>query len=143
MSDPSAGSPAPMFPVLWPGSSQKSLVIASLGKILDTLGTSGWESLHPGVHFHWLYRDGEHGAAAAVIRFEPGARVPAHEHCGFEHIFVLQGSQTDENGKLNSGGLMVHAPGTRHSIFSEEGCLVLAIYEKRPEFDLTPEQLPA
>ena len=30
---------------------------------------------------------------------------------------------------------MVHAPGTRHSIFSEEGCLALAIYEKRPDFD--------
>jgi hypothetical protein len=30
--------------------------------------------------------------------------------------------------------LMVHAPGTRHSIVSQEGCLVLAIYEKRAQF---------
>jgi hypothetical protein len=26
--------------------------------------------------------------------------------------------------------LLIHAPGTRHSIASAEGCVVLAIYEK-------------
>ena len=135
MSDTSAGSPGPFNPIWRPSSTQSSLIIPNLSNILDTLGALRWHSLHPGVHFHWLYCDGDHGAAAALIRFEPGARVPIHEHRGFEHILVLSGSQTDENGKLAKGGLMVHAPGTRHSIFSEEGCLALAIYEKRPDFD--------
>jgi anti-sigma factor ChrR (cupin superfamily) len=57
-----------------------------------------------------------------------------HEHRGFEHIYILSGSQSDENGRLNAGTLMVHLPGTRHSIQSEEGCLVLAIYEKPAKF---------
>jgi anti-sigma factor ChrR (cupin superfamily) len=46
----------------------------------------------------------------------------------------LSGSQSDGNGCLNAGSLMVHRPGTRHSIVSKEGCLVLAIYEKPAQF---------
>ena len=93
-----------------------------------------WETLRPDVDIHWIYRDGEEGAAAALIRFQPGGRVPLHEHRGFEHIFVLRGSQRDENGRLDAGSLMVHPPGSRHSIVSDEGCLVLAIYERRVRF---------
>ena len=119
---------------MWPDSSRHSLVFQNLYNLLDSAGSLDWQQFHSGVHVHWLYRDGDQGPAAAFIRFEPGGRVPLHEHRGFEHILVLQGSQTDENGRLQVGGLKVHAPGTRHSIFSEEGCLVLAIYEKRARF---------
>ena len=130
-----AGSEAHSAPnVIWPDSSRHSLVFRNLYKLLDSPGSLDWQLLYPGVHVHWLYRDGDHGPAAAFIRFQPGGRVPLHEHRGFEHIMVLQGSQTDENGQLQTGGLMVHSPGTRHSIVSNEGCLVLAIYEKRARF---------
>jgi anti-sigma factor ChrR (cupin superfamily) len=93
-----------------------------------------WEPMRPGVDVHWIYRDGDDGAAAALIRFQPGGRVPLHEHRGHEHIFVLSGSQTDENGRLDAGSLMVHGPGTRHRIVSDAGCLVLAVYERRVRF---------
>jgi anti-sigma factor ChrR (cupin superfamily) len=89
-----------------------------------------WETLRDGVRIHWLYRTGPDGPSAALIRFEPGATVPLHEHRGYEHIYVLSGSQTDENGSLASGSLMIHPPGSRHCISSAEGCMVLAIYEK-------------
>lgn len=125
--------------VTWPDSSRRSLVFQNLYKLLETLDSLEWQLFYPGVYVHWLYRDGDHGAAAAFIRFDPGGRVPLHEHRGFEHIMVLQGSQSDENGQLHTGGLMVHAPGTRHSIVSAEGCLVLAIYEKRAQFLTTPD----
>jgi hypothetical protein len=36
---------------------------------------------------------------------------------------------------------MIHSPGTRHSIVSYEGCIVLAIYEKRVRF-ITDGQEP-
>ena len=138
MPEPSVGPEAHSpHAAMWPDSSRRSLMVQDLHKLLDSVGTLDWQILYPGVQIHWLYRDGDHGPAAAFIRFEPGGRVPLHEHRGFEHIVVLEGSQTDENGKLPTGGLMVHAPGTRHSIVSEDGCLVLAIYEKRAHF-LTP-----
>ena len=93
-----------------------------------------WEPMYAGVDIHWIYRDGEDGPAAALIRFQPGGRVPRHEHRGYEHIFVLEGSQADENGTLAAGDVMIHAPGTRHGVASDEGCLVLAIYERRVRF---------
>ncbi len=93
-----------------------------------------WETLRDGVKIHWLYRSGPDGPSAALIKFDPGARVPLHEHCGYEHIFVLSGSQMDQNGFLETGTLMIHPPGFRHSVVSEEGCVVLAIYERPVEF---------
>jgi anti-sigma factor ChrR (cupin superfamily) len=111
-----------------------SLVFSNLSRLAEDQNNLGWQPFHPGVEIHWLYREGDQGPAAALIRFQPGGAVPLHEHRGFEHIFVLSGSQSDEDGRLNTGSLMVHRPGTRHSIVSEEGCLVLAIYEKPAHF---------
>ena len=91
---------------------------------------------HPGVEIHWLYREGNNGSSAALIRYQPGASIPLHEHQGFEHIYILKGSQTDGDGALKEGGLMVHPPGTRHRIASADGCLVLAIYEKPAKFGI-------
>ena len=93
-----------------------------------------WEPFLEGVDRHWIYRADENGPAAVLIRFQPGARVPLHEHTGYEHILVLSGSQTDKNGTLRAGSFIINLPGTRHSVVSEEGCLVLAIYEKRVRF---------
>ncbi len=89
-----------------------------------------WSRFRDGVDIHWLYETAPPGPAAALIRFHPGARVELHQHTGFEHILLLAGSQTDENGQHSRGALIIHPPGTRHSIASAEGCVVLAIYEK-------------
>jgi anti-sigma factor ChrR (cupin superfamily) len=89
-----------------------------------------WSPFADGVDIHWLYQMAPPGPAAALIRFHPGARVALHQHTGFEHILLLAGSQTDGEGDHARGALLIHAPGTRHSIASAEGCVVLAIYEK-------------
>ncbi|HWB58337.1 MAG TPA: cupin domain-containing protein [Chthoniobacteraceae bacterium] len=93
-----------------------------------------WEPFGDGVEVFWIYKDGKDGAAAALLKYQPGGRISLHEHVGFEHILVLSGSQVDENGRLETGSLMVHEPGTSHSIVSEEGCIVLAVYQKRVIF---------
>jgi len=110
------------------------LVFPNLSSLAGDQSHLEWEPFHLGVDIHWLYREDDQGHSAALIRFQPGGTVPLHEHRGFEHIYVLSGSQSDGNGRLNAGSLMVHRPGTRHSIVSEEGCLVLAIYEKPARF---------
>jgi len=104
-------------------------------KLQDLFQISGWQhKLHwkpffSGVDIYRLYGDGETGPTAALLRFHPGGRVPLHEHSGYEHIFVLAGSQVDENSRADAGMLIINPPGTSHSILSESGCLVLAIYE--------------
>lgn len=93
-----------------------------------------WKPFQPGVDIHRLYGDGESGPTAALLRFHAGGRVPLHEHTGYEHIFVLSGSQIDEISRAEAGELVINPPGTHHSILSEGGCIVLAIYEKPVKF---------
>lgn len=89
-----------------------------------------WEPFRPGVEIHRLYPAEPDGAAAALLRYQPGASVPHHCHTGFEHILVLSGSQTDDNGTYPAGTLVVNPPGTRHTVSSTDGCIVLAIWAK-------------
>lgn len=102
-----------------------------------------WKPFHAGVEIHRLYGDGVQGPSAALLRFHPGGRVPAHSHVGYEHILVLSGAQHDEEGLATAGSFRIHPPGTRHSILSETGCIVLAIYEKPVSFRETAEEKAA
>ena len=56
--------------------------------------------------------------------------MPVHLHTGYEHLFVLSGSQSDEHGRYEAGCLVINPPGSRHSVRSEGGCLVLLVWEK-------------
>ena len=68
-------------------------------KLKDLFQISGWQHrlawkpFQDGVEIYRLYGDGETGPTAALLRFRAGARVPLHEHTGYEHIFVLSGEQ--------------------------------------------------
>ena len=111
--------------------------MANSGSVLLTglIGRGGWDDIEwepfrPGVRIHWLYRTGEDGPAAALLRYEPGAGVPLHEHVGWEHIFVLAGAQSDGSALLDAGALLISAPGTRHAITSDSGCIVLAVWQR-------------
>ncbi|MCL6705900.1 cupin domain-containing protein [Pseudomonas sp. R2.Fl] len=61
----------------------------------------------------------------ALLRYAPGASVPRHLHQGLETILVLEGSQSDEFGHYPAGSLVANPEGSVHSVFSEEGCVVL------------------
>ncbi len=115
-------------------------------KLKDLFQVSGWQQklpwqpFQPGVDIYRLYENGPEGPNAALLRFQPGGRVPLHEHTGYEHIFVLSGSQVDENSEATTGSLIINPPGTSHSILSENGCIVLAIYEKPVKFLKSPNE---
>jgi anti-sigma factor ChrR (cupin superfamily) len=93
-----------------------------------------WAPYKKGVEIFRLYGDGITGPAAALLRYREAGEVPMHEHAGYEHIFVLSGSQEDENGTFNAGSVVINPPGTRHKVRSDAGCIVLAIYEKPVRF---------
>jgi anti-sigma factor ChrR (cupin superfamily) len=92
-----------------------------------------WEPFREGVQIARLYGGAPGAAAAAFLRYAPGASVPRHAHTGFEHILVLEGAQVDEDGRYERGSLLVHAAGTSHRVASPEGCVVLAIWERPVE----------
>jgi anti-sigma factor ChrR (cupin superfamily) len=57
-----------------------------------------------------------------------------HEHIGYEHVLILAGSQRDHSGVFKAGSFVINSPGTRHAVVSDDGCIVLAIYEKPVRF---------
>lgn len=113
--------------------SERVLKLNDLFQISSWQHKIRWQPFCEGVEIHRLYASGD-AATASLLRFHPGGRVQLHEHAGFEHIFVLSGSQVDENSKSEAGSLIINPPGTSHSILSENGCIVLAIYEKPVKF---------
>ena len=93
-----------------------------------------FQPFRAGVEVSWLYGKAGGGPAAAFLRYAPGARIPRHRHEGFEHIFVLDGSQQDAHGVYPAGTLIVNQPGTDHEVASPEGCLVLVIWGQHVVF---------
>jgi anti-sigma factor ChrR (cupin superfamily) len=110
------------------------LELKNLFHIAEAVDAIPWQPFRNGIDIHRLYGDGVSGPTAALIRFREKGSVPMHEHEGYEHILVLSGSQRDQNSTATAGTLMINPPGTRHSIVSEAGCIVLAIYEKPVRF---------
>ena len=109
-------------------------------KLNDLFQISGWQQrlkwqpFCAGVEIFRLYENGPGGPLAALLRFHPGGCVPLHLHMGYEHIFMLAGEQVDEVSRAEAGAFIINPPGTSHSILSESGCIVLAIYEKPVKF---------
>ena len=122
--------PESVFP---PGGGGEILKLGELFRITEWHERLAWRPFRPKVEIYRLYGD-EIGPRAALLRFQPGGRVPLHEHTGYEHILVLAGSQEDDTGIVKAGDLVINAPGTRHSVLSREGCVVLAVYEKPVKF---------
>lgn len=102
------------------------------------LTTGGWRDLpfapfHPGVEVHYLWQ-ADHGPVLALLRYAPGASVPRHLHTGLETILVLQGSQSDERGTYGAGAVICNPEGSRHSVWTDEGCTVLIQWERPVRF---------
>jgi anti-sigma factor ChrR (cupin superfamily) len=95
---------------------------------------AGWEPFRAGVQIRRLYESEDGGPAAALLRYGPGASVPAHEHLGYEHILVLDGAQSDEHGSYPAGTFIVNRPHSAHRVASDTGCVVLIIWERGVRF---------
>lgn len=105
------------------------LVFNDLWSLAERVDTIPWQPFRPGVDIHRLYGDTT-GPSAALLRYQPGAQVPHHDHTGYEHIIVLAGSQHDERGTYPTGTVVINPPGSHHAVASSDGCLVLIIWEK-------------
>src|SRR5688572_13821774 len=88
--------------------------LTNLFQISKWQHTLQWEPFRDGVDIYRLYGGDEDAPRAALLRFHPGGRIPLHEHTGYEHILILDGSQVDENSTAEAGALIINAPGTCH-----------------------------
>ncbi|MEM9906958.1 MAG: cupin domain-containing protein [Cyanobacteria bacterium P01_D01_bin.44] len=73
----------------------------------------------------------------ALVKWAPGTHFQRHQHRGGEEIFVLEGTFADEQGVYPHGTWLRNPPGSVHTPFSEEGCL---IYVKTGHLDALVNQ---
>lgn len=77
------------------------------------------------VHRVMLDRVGDEVAVAtSLVRYPPSSRFPPHEHALGEEFLVLEGELGDEYGRYPAGTYVRNPPGSRHTPFSDPGCVV-------------------
>ena len=93
----------------------------------------------PGGHVHRkrVHRVGpaESGQVTSLVRYEPGARFPGHDHPSGEEILVLEGVFSDEHGDWPAGTYLLNPEGFHHSPFSSEGCTLFVKLRQYPGTD--------
>jgi anti-sigma factor ChrR (cupin superfamily) len=102
------------------------------------IAEGAWQPFREGIDAIRLHGEIGKAGSAAVLRYRPGAKLPAHSHTGLEYIFTIQGTQEDERGAYQEGGLVANFPGTHHSVSSATGCTVLVIWGGDVAFDTAP-----
>ena len=58
------------------------------------------------------------------------AHAAPHSHDQVEHVYVLEGSFSDEYGTYHAGDYLVRSPGSDHSAQTERGATVLLMYTR-------------
>jgi len=86
-----------------------------------------WSDVMPGVRQKQVWQDKATRRRAAIVRFEPGTKLPLHRHVGDELIFVIEGSNADESGEVLTGNLNYRPNGCVHSVTSRNGATLLAL----------------
>ena len=74
-----------------------------------------------------------HRAPTILLKFEPGAKYPAHNHPGGEEVFVLEGDLKLGPDHLRAGDYLYTAPDNKHAVWSEKGCVVLVSVPQQVE----------
>ena len=77
----------------------------------------------------------ESGQVTSIVRYQPDASFPAHDHPEGEEILVLEGVFSDEHGDWPAGTYLLNPEGFRHSPFSREGCLLFVKLRQFPGLD--------
>jgi anti-sigma factor ChrR (cupin superfamily) len=83
---------------------------------------------YPGIEIKVLLEDKVSGLLTALFRWQPGARLPLHEHVEIEQTWVLEGSLEDDEGVATAGNYVWRPKGNRHTARSPNGALVLSMF---------------
>src|SRR3712207_1255465 len=90
-----------------PGLARKRLTAAeetSPPSVFLDVPTMPWEETKfPGIRMKMLYNDPASGMCTMLLKMQPGAVVPLHEHTAIEQTYVLEGRFVDEEGECTPG----------------------------------------
>ncbi len=87
-----------------------------------------------GCEMKTLLFDPVSGLATILMRMEPGAVLPDHEHVLIEQTYVLEGSLVDKEGpdagtEVGAGEFVWRPAGSRHTAWSPKGGTFIAVFQ--------------
>jgi anti-sigma factor ChrR (cupin superfamily) len=86
------------------------------------------ETKFPGIRMKELFNDGN-GFQTLLLKMEPGAEVPLHEHQGVEQTYVLEGTFQDDEGETLAGNFVWRPAGNTHVAWAgPNGATVIGIF---------------
>ena len=81
----------------------------------------------PGMSWYKISYDKKAGGYGTyVLKMDPSTKSLPHTHTGHEEFLMLEGELTDVDGKVfKKGDFVSFEPGSKHSSYTKNGCLVL------------------
>jgi quercetin dioxygenase-like cupin family protein len=99
-----------------------------------------WQPLiEKGIQYHGIsvkslrYDETMQRSTTILLKFEPGATYPYHNHPGGEEIFVLSGEAILENITLTEGDYLHTPVNFKHSVTTKTGCTMLFVIPEEVE----------
>lgn len=92
------------------------------------------DSPFEGIQFKTLFQDDATGMSTLLVKMEPGAVVPLHEHTALEQTYVLEGSLEDDEGKALPGDFVWRPGGNIHEAVAPNGALIISVFMKPNKF---------
>lgn len=99
-----------------------------------------WQPLvEKGVHYKGIsvislhYDQLKERSTTILLRFEPGASYPYHNHPAGEEVYVLSGEAIFENVVLSEGDYLYTPPGFKHAVTTTTGCTLLFVVPEEVE----------
>jgi len=99
-------------------------------KLVETAQIEWQPTATPGVHYKLLRSDRETGTQTVLLKFDPGAQFPSHNHPGGEELYVIEGEIQVGRDHLNAGDYLYTPPGGKHPASSKTGCLIFVTVGK-------------
>src|SRR4030095_2367337 len=79
------------------------------------------------------YDEDKKRSTTILLKFEPGAQYPYHNHPAGEELYVLEGEVILENVTLRRGDYLYTPPNFKHSVTTKTGCTMLFIIPEEVE----------
>lgn len=99
-----------------------------------------WEKTRfDGCEVKTLLVDRDSGLVTVLLRMQPGAVLPDHEHVLIEQTYMIEGRLVDKEGpeaglEVGPGDFVWRPAGSRHAAWTPEGGLMLAVFQLPNKF---------
>ncbi|SDN47494.1 ChrR Cupin-like domain-containing protein [Fictibacillus solisalsi] len=82
-----------------------------------------WEyGMYDQTEMTYLWEDEETGRVAFLVKLEPGARIPFHDHPRREIAFLVEGEVWLNDDLMKKGDFLTAIDQEAHDVYSEKGC---------------------